>query len=236
MTFLFTDIEGSTDLVQQYPDESQALLACHHDLLHQAMETHQGYVFQIVGDAFSVAFPTMLDALKAAIEAQHLLYQEAWSPARIKVRMSIHTGAAQAGNPNDRNDRSDGYTGYETLARAQRVMSAAHGGQVLLSNVSAALVRSQLPAGVTLRDMGEHRLKGFLHPEQLWQVVIPDLPQIFSQLHTLSVMPNSPPPLPEPLTRFIGRTAELRELEHLLPTTRLLCTGYFHNPNPLEGV
>src|SRR5215510_15327189 len=95
VTFLFTDIEGSTKLAQEYPDAMPSLLTRHHEILNQATQTHNGYVFQIVGDSFSVAFHSANDALNAALTAQRLLQNETWSPAPIKVRMGVHTGAAQ---------------------------------------------------------------------------------------------------------------------------------------------
>src|SRR6266536_2436703 len=131
VTFLFTDVEGGSEVAQRYPDEFPALLARHHALLYQAVEAHHGFVFQIVGDAFCVAFQYAVDAMEAALEAQRLLHHEPWTPGPIKVRMGINTGMAQAGSDDA---RSGGYTGYSTLARVQRVMSTAHGGQVLLSN------------------------------------------------------------------------------------------------------
>src|SRR5512136_156264 len=182
VTFLFTDIEGSTSLAQQFPAELPTLLARHHAILHQAIQAHNGHVFQITGDAFCAAFYTAGDALQATLEAQRSLQHEAWQPAPIKVRMGLHTGAAQVGAIED---RAGGYAGYLTLTRVQRVMSTAHGGQVLLSNSTAELVRAELPEAVTLRDMGEHRLKGLLNLEHLWQVVAPDLPADFPPLATL---------------------------------------------------
>ncbi len=216
VTFLFTDIEGSTDLAQRYPEAWPALLARHHALLHQAVEAHRGFVFQIIGDEFHVAFHTAADALQAALDAQRRLQQEAWTPAPLKVRMGIHTGAAQLGGPDD---RAGGYTGYSTLARAQRLMSAAHGGQVLLSNAGAEQARGELPPGVTLRDLGEHQLKGLLDPEHLWQIVAPDLPQSFPRLKTLSTVPSN---LPVSLNRFVGRQRELQEVKDRLAQARLL--------------
>src|SRR5512136_1944759 len=130
VTFLFTDIEGSTALAQQFPADLPALLARHHAILHQAIQAHNGHVFQIIGDAFCAAFHTASDALQAALDAQRGLQHEAWNPIPVKVRMGLHTGAAQAGAVNA---VAGGYTGYSTLARTQRVMSVAHGGQILLS-------------------------------------------------------------------------------------------------------
>ena len=139
VTFLFTDIESSTKLAQEHPDEMPALLARHHEILNRSIQSENGYVFQIIGDAFCAAFLTASEALKAALLAQRALVCEAWDPAPIKVRMGIHTGAAQA---EAIEDRAGGYVGYLTLTRVQRVMSIAHGGQILLTNATAELVRA----------------------------------------------------------------------------------------------
>jgi predicted ATPase/class 3 adenylate cyclase len=216
VTFLFTDIEGSTSLAQQFPAELPILLARHHAILHQAIQAHNGHVFQITGDAFCAAFYTAGDALKAALDAQRGLQHEAWQPAPIKVRMGIHTGAAQAGAIEE---RAGGYVGYLTLTRVQRVMSTAHGGQVLLSNPTAELVRGELPTDASLRDMSEHRLKGLLNPEHLWQLIAPDLRQDFPPLQSLNAIPNN---LPVQLTSFVGREKEIAEVKRLLDTTHLL--------------
>ncbi len=133
-----------------------------------------------------------------------------WEPAPVAVRMGIHTGAAEA---SETDDRSGGYRGYLTLARVQSVMSSAHGGQVLLSGASAELVRDHLPAGVSLRDMGEHQLKGGLNPEHLWQMVAEGLRVDFPPLKTLSEIPNN---LPVQLNSFIGREHELAQTKELL--------------------
>ena len=206
VTFLFTDIEGSTALVQDYPDEMNVLLERHTTILRQSIETHNGYIFRITGDAFDSAFHTSRDAVDAALDAQRRLRQEAWHPVPVKVRMGIHTGAAQVATMNE---LGHGYDGYLTLARVQRVMSAAHGGQVLLSSASAELVRGQLPNEVTLRDMGEHRLKGLVNPEHLWQLVVPDLVSEFPPLQSSNAIPNNLPAQP---TVLIGREAELAEI------------------------
>ncbi len=145
VTFLFTDIEVSTKLAQQYPDAMPALLARHHDILTQSVHAHNGYVFQIIGDAFCVAFHSAGDALNAAVSAQKLLYDESWSPAPIKVRMGLHTGAAELNGDKQ-------YSGYATLALTQRIMSVGHGGQILLSGATRELVRDTLPADSDLLD------------------------------------------------------------------------------------
>ncbi len=216
VTFLFTDIEGSTNLVQQYPEALPNLLARHHAILRQAIQGHHGYVFQVIGDAFCTAFPTALDALQASITAQRLLQQEAWTPAPIKVRMGLHSGAATR---EALDERADDYSNYSTLARVQRIMSSGHGGQILMSNSCAELVREELPAQVSLRDMGLQRLKGFLHPERLWQVVAPDLAQDFPPLPTPDTPPNN---LPLQVTSLIGREGDLAEIKRLLQTARLV--------------
>ena len=216
VSFLFTDIEGSTQLSQRYPEAFPAALARHHAILNEAIAAQHGQVFQIIGDAFCVAFDTASDALNAALEAQRGFLREAWNPTPIKVRMGIHTGEASLG---DMDARAGGYTGYLTLTRVQRVMSTAYGGQVLLSGASAELVRVHLPEKITLRDMGEHHLKGIISPEHLWQVVAPDLPQDFPPLRSLSAFPNN---LPSQVTSFVGREHELAEVKQLLATTRLL--------------
>jgi class 3 adenylate cyclase len=196
VTFLFTDIEGSTKLAQQYPEALPALLARHHEILHQAIQAQNGYVFQIIGDAFCAAFHTAPEAFKAALAAQRALICEPWNPAPVKVRMGIHTGAAQAGAIED---RAGGYVGYLTLTRVQRIMSTAYGRQILLSNSTAELVRGELPKQVALRDMGEHQLKGLVNPDHLWQLLAPDLPADFPSLQSLKTIPNN---LPVQLTKY----------------------------------
>ena len=211
VTFLFTDIEGSTKLAQQYPGRWETLRGRHHSILEAAMDAYNGYVFQIIGDAFCVAFHTAHDGLCAAIEAQRILHAESWGEMSIKVRMGLHSGAAEF--------HGTDYRGYMTMARVQRVMSTAYGGQILLSNASAELIRGELPEGVLLRDMQENRLKGLLHPEHLWQVIVPDLPQDFPSLKTLNQIPNN---LPVQLTSFIGREKEIQEVVQAISIHRLV--------------
>src|SRR5581483_6533379 len=216
VTFLFTDIEGSTELAQQFPDALPALLARHNNILREAIEANRGQVFRMAGDAFCAAFRTPSDALAAALMAQRALQHETWTPTPIRVRMGIHTGEART---NSTETQLDPYVGYLTLTRVQRVMSAAHGGQILLSNATAHLVRGELPKDVTLREMGEHKLKGLMQPEQLWQVVAPDLRRDFPPLQTLDIVPSN---LPSALNRLVGRERELREVKKRLAETRLL--------------
>jgi predicted ATPase/class 3 adenylate cyclase len=212
VTFLFTDIEGSTRLAQEYPDEMPSLLARHHEILHQSIHLQDGYVFQIIGDAFCAAFHSANDALHAAVEAQRALHNEPWTPAPIKVRIGIHTGTAKL-------DEDGQYSGYATLASTQRIMSAGHGGQILLSGVTRELVRDTLPSNTELSDLGEKRLKDLLRPEHLYQLNSSGLPSIFPPLNTLDVFPNN---LPTQLTTFIGREREIAEVKVELESYRLV--------------
>jgi predicted ATPase/class 3 adenylate cyclase len=215
VTFLFTDIEGSTRLSQQYPDAMPALLARHNAILSQTIETYNGFVFQITGDSFSAAFHSASEALCAALEIQRSLYQERWSPAPIKVRMGIHTGGAQA----ETDSGEIRYSGYTTLALTQRIMAAGHGGQVLLSRTAHDLTRDKLPEQAGLVDMGECTLKDILHPEQLYQLTATDLPSEFPPLKTLESFNHN---LPPQLTSFIGREKEIDELKKLIAEHRLI--------------
>jgi predicted ATPase/class 3 adenylate cyclase len=205
VTFLFTDIEGSTKLAQLYPDKWESLRDRHHDILQSAMDAYNGYVFQIIGDAFCVAFHTASEGLNAAIEAQRKLQTEDWGNTPIKVRIGIHTGEAEK--------REIDYRGYMTLARVQRVMSVAYGNQVLLSNKSAQLVSNSLAGDIALRDMKEHRLKGLLDSEHIWQVVAPDLQQDFPPLSSLGTIPNN---LPAQVNSFVGHAEEIAEIKQRL--------------------
>ncbi|MGE5462045.1 MAG: adenylate/guanylate cyclase domain-containing protein [Syntrophothermus sp.] len=211
VTFLFTDIEGSTLLAQQYPASWESLRERHQAILKSAMDAHRGCVFQMVGDAFCVAFHTAKDALNAAVEAQRTLQSEEWDKAPVKVRMGLHTGSAEV-HGND-------YQGYLTLAKVQRIMSVAYGGQVLVSNASAELLHHELPEGISLYDKREHRLRGLPGLEHLWQVVAPELQHDFPPLQSLSDNPNN---LPAQLTSFVGRRKELEDVRKLLQHAPLL--------------
>src|SRR5262245_41269512 len=206
VTFLFTDIEGSTKLAQEHPHTMPALLARHNEILNQAIDAHNGYVFQVVGDSYCASFIHAIDALNAALDAQRLLHSEAWSPAPIKVRMGIHTGIAEYENASG----GTHYSGYTTLALTQRIMSAGHGGQVLLSRVAHDSTKNELPPQVQLIDMGERRLKDVLRTVHLYQLSVPDLPSDFPPLNTLELFSHN---LPAQLTSFIGRQKEIDEIK-----------------------
>jgi predicted ATPase/class 3 adenylate cyclase len=216
VTFLFTDIEGSTRIAQTHRDHWESLRARHHAILQQAVKAHNGHVFQIIGDAFCVAFHTAIDALNAAVDAQRLLHQEAWTPVPIKVRMGIHSGTAQAGIVDD---QSGGYKGYTALARTQRLMSAGHGGQVLISLATEELVGEDVPKDVALRDMGARRLKDLVRPEHIYQLVISDLPADYLPVKTLDAYRHN---LPIQLTSFIGREKEMEQITQFISAHRLV--------------
>lgn len=217
VTFLFTDIEGSTKLWQQYPEPMKATLIRHHRLLQQAIESAGGYVFQIVGDAFCAAFHTASAGVAGALAAQRGLTTEPWGETGpVRVRMALHTGTADlhAGE-----HKSGEYVSGLTLSHAARLLSVAYGGQILVSNATQELVRNDLPARVWLRDLGRHRLRDLAHAEQIYQVVAPDLPDAFPALKSVEATPNN---LPRPLTAFIGRERAIGELRRLLAETHLL--------------
>src|SRR5512142_665527 len=208
VTFLFTDVEGSTQLARQHPDAMPLALTRHHTLLHDAITAHHGFVFLILGDEFEVAFATATDALAAALAAQRALlleFQPPTSNLQLRVRMGIHTGQAIP--------RGNDYDGHLTLSHTKRLMATASGGQVLLSQATESLVREHLFPGVTLRDLSEHRLKDFDRPEHIFQVEASDLPADFPPLKTLGAFPTN---LPVQLTSFVGRARELGELKDLL--------------------
>ena len=209
VTFLFTDIEGSTKLSQQHPESMPRLLTRHNEILNAAIETHNGFTFEVVGDSYAVAFHNTGDALEAAIDIQRTLYKEAWSPAPIKVRMGIHIGAAQL------ETASEGlrYSGYATLATSQRIMSVGHGGQILLSQTVVDLLSNKLSADAQLKDMGDRRLKDVLQPVHLYQLIAPGLPSDFPPLNSLEVVNHN---LPTQLTAFLGRETEVASLQTLL--------------------
>ena len=214
VTFLFTDIEGSTRIAQENPDQWASLELRHHTILREAIETNGGYVFHIIGDAFCAAFQTPLAAIRAAVRTQQTLGAEDWGASPIKVRVGIHTGPAEIQTDGD-------YAGYLTLSRVQRLMAAGSGGQVLISGASCELVRERLPKNVSLQDLGKHRLKDLAQPEHIFQVAAPGLAGGFRALKTMSSLLNN---LPSQLTPFVGREDEIHTILGLLrsPHKRLV--------------
>jgi predicted ATPase/class 3 adenylate cyclase len=213
ITFLFTDIQGSTRLWEQHPQAMETALERHNTLVREAIEAHGGYVFKTVGDAFCTAFSVAPDALAAAVAIQRALLAESWgATGRLRVRIALHTGTAGAQNGD--------YTGF-TLSRVARILAAGHGDQILLSRVAEELINDQLPPGVTLRDLGAHQLKDLSRPEYIFQVLAPDLPERFPPLKTIERRASN---LPAQMTPLIGRVQEASAVCALLrrPDVRLL--------------
>ena len=204
VTFLFTDIEGSTRLWETQHAAMQQALAHHDAILRDAIEANDGYLVKTTGDGAHAAFAIAADAIAACLAAQRALKAHAWGELCIKSRMALHSGAAE--------QRDGDYYG-PALNRAARLMAAGHGGQILLSLATEELVRDHLPADIALRDMGERRLKDLIRPERVFQVIAPDLPADFPPLKTLDARPNN---LPAQTTPFIGREDEIRAVKEQL--------------------
>jgi predicted ATPase len=183
----------------------KAALARHDQIIRDAAASHGGRVFKTVGDAFCIAFAAAPHALRSALDAQRALHTEDWGEVgAIRVRMALHTGTAEL--------RNGDYFG-PALNRIARLDAVGHGGQILLSRVTQDLVRDELPEGVSLLDLGEHRLKDLLRPERIFQIVVPDLTSEFPPLRTLDVHLTN---LPAQATPFIGREHELAAVLALL--------------------
>jgi predicted ATPase/class 3 adenylate cyclase len=212
VTFLFSDIEGSTRLLTRLRSRYAEVLAEHQRLLRAAFDEHDGREVHTEGDAFFIAFARASDAIAAAVSAQRSLASQRWpAGVEVRVRMGVHTGEAEV--------RQDDYVGLD-VHRAARICSAGHGGQVLISSSTRELVGDELPGDVAFRDLGEHRLKDLDRPEQLFQVVVGDLPADFPALASLSpgsLGANALPPSPN---RTIGRADDVRAI-----ADRLLVEG-----------
>src|ERR687894_1900122 len=205
VTFLFTDVEGSTKLWERYPEAMQATMARHDEVLREVMDSSGGFVFKTVGDAFCVAFSSASHALEAALAAQRALLSEGQEKTGpLRVRMALHTGSAD--------ERGGDYFG-PPVNRVARLLSAGHGGQVLLSSATQELVRDALPEGTKLRYLGERRLKDLIRPERVFQLIASDLPPSFPPLKTLDARLNNLPSQPTPL---VGREREVAEVCRML--------------------
>jgi predicted ATPase/class 3 adenylate cyclase len=205
VTFLFTDIQGSTQLWELQRAVMPSALARHNAILHAAITVRGGAVFKTVGDSICAVFVNAPQALAATLDAQRALAAEPWETIEpLRVRMALHTGTAEI---------HDGeYMGL-ALSRVARLLDLAHGGQILLSLATQELVRNHLPGDVELRDLGAQRLKNLTRPEQIFQLIAPDLPTEFPPLRTLGAQPTNLPAQP---TALIGREREIAEVTALL--------------------
>jgi predicted ATPase/class 3 adenylate cyclase len=206
VTFLFTDIEGSTRLLQELGrDAYDRVQRRHAEIMRDAVAKGGGVEIRTEGDSFFVVFDTPAGALGAAVAAQRAI-----ADTPIRVRMGLHSGEGRLGG--------DDYLGID-VNRAARIGAAGHGGQVLLSDTTRALAEHALPDGVAIRDLGNHRLKDIAHPEHLFDLVVEGLPSDFPAPKTLDARPNN---LPLQLTSFVGRDAEIAETVRLLGEHRLV--------------
>jgi predicted ATPase/class 3 adenylate cyclase len=207
LTFVFTDLESSTRLWERFPDAMKAAVERHDAILSAAVEGSDGRVIKVMGDGLMAIFSSPPDGVRACLEAQLRLQAEVWGETGpLRVRMGLHAGEAQP--------RAGDFYG-PAVNRAARIMTAGHGGQVLLSAVVAELTDKQLPEGAGLRDLGDHRLKDLFQPERIFQLVHPALAGDFPPLATLSQRPNN---LPTQTSEFLGREAQLSVIRDLLDT------------------
>ena len=212
VTFLLTDLEGSTRMWEQDPDAMKAAMVRHDEILEKAIAANQGYVFSRMGDGMAAAFATAGDAVTSAITIKQALAEENWRTADpLKARIGLHT--AEAVIVDD--------TGYASLPinRCSRLMSAAHGGQIVLSGTTQALVGDQLPDGLALLDLGEHRLRDLGSPTRIFQAVLEDQDEEFPPLRSLDSFPGN---LPAQVSSFIGRQAEVARVTAALGDSRVV--------------
>jgi predicted ATPase/class 3 adenylate cyclase len=211
VTFLFTDLEGSTRLWDEHPEPMTAALARHDEILHDTVASHGGQVVKTTGDGVHAVFVTAEDAIAAAVDAQRGLAELVGGPVGpLRVRMGIHTGAAQL--------RDGDYYG-SAVNRAARLMSAAHGGQILVSHATEELARDNLPEDTTLLDLGEHTLRDLARPERVFQVAAGGVGTSFPALQTLDRFPGN---LQTQVTSFVGRERELAAIVDALGGARLV--------------
>jgi predicted ATPase/class 3 adenylate cyclase len=211
VTFLFTDIAGSTRLWQEHPDSMPQVLARHDELLRTAIEQNHGFVIKTIGDAFMAVFSTAHDGVNAALTAQRSLCAEPWpQETPVRVRMGLHSGVTE--------ERDNDYYGH-TVNRAARIQGVVHPQQIVLSQTVYELVQSHLHAGATLKELGSHQLKDLKEPEHLWQLCHPTLPSDFPPLNSLSFRPNN---LPRQMSSFVGREAEISQIKALLSRSSCL--------------
>jgi predicted ATPase/class 3 adenylate cyclase len=211
VTFLFTDLEGSTRLWEQHPEAMKAALARHDEILRDAIAAHGGHVVKMTGDGVHAAFATADRAVVAAVAAQSAFVDEAWfENVSLRIRMGVHTGAA---------DLRDGDYYGTAVNKAARLMSAANGGQILVSLATEELVRDGLRDGVSLDDLGEHRLRDLSRPERVFGVTAPGLGPADAPLRSLDAYPTN---LPIQLSSFVGRDDELIAAQKALTLSRMV--------------
>ena len=211
VTFLFSDIEGSTARWERDRAAMQDAVRRHDALMRIAISARDGYVFKTIGDAFCAAFARPEDAVAAILDAQRALAGEDFSAIDgLRVRAAVHTGTAD--------EREGDYFG-PAVNRVARLLAIGHGGQVLVSGVTTDLVQGELSPRASLRDLGEHRLRDLARPEQVYQLLAPDLAADFPALRSLDVLPNN---LPLRLKSFVGRETEIAEITALIEQHRLV--------------
>jgi predicted ATPase/class 3 adenylate cyclase len=211
VTFVFTDIEGSTERWDRNRAAMQAAVRRHDELMRAAIDAHGGYVFKTIGDAFCAAFRRPEDAVAAALAAQVALANENFDDiGGLHVRAAIHIGTAD--------ERGGDYLG-PAVNRVARLLAIAYGGQVLLSGATADLVQGDLPPQASLRDLGEHQLKDLARPEYVYQLLAPGLRAEFPALRSLDTLPNN---LPRQMTSFVGREKEVAEITALIEANPLV--------------
>lgn len=209
VTFVFTDIEGSTALWDRSPEAMTEALAEHDRRIGEIVEQHHGYVFTTAGDSFAVAFPSAADAVQFGLEVQLCLLEPA-AGIPLKVRIGAHTGTATM--------RAGDYFGA-VVNRGARLSACAHGGQFVLSQATVDQLDGKLPPDVELVDLGAHRLRGLAEPERIHQLCHPALTRDFARLRTVEGPEDH---LPTQLTSFVGRSRELREVTDLVHRHRLV--------------
>jgi predicted ATPase/class 3 adenylate cyclase len=211
VTFLFSDIEGSTQRWERHAAAMAAALERHDALMREAIEAHRGYVFKVMGDSFCAVFPTVPAAVAAAVRAQRALGATDFSNVEgLRVRMALHTGEAD--------ERAGDYFGT-SVNRVARLLAIGHGGQVLISGSTADLLHDTMPADLGLRDLGAHSLRDLERAERVFQILAPELEDVFPALRSPRHRPNN---LPPKLTSFVGREETVAEIKALLHRERLV--------------
>ena len=211
LTFLFTDIEGSTRLWDLHPEAMRTALEDHDELIRKIVDGHDGRVFKHTGDGALAVFGMAADAVSAAADLGRRIHEVAHPDiGALSVRIAVHTGDAE--------EREGDYFG-PALNRASRLLSVGHGGQMLVSLVAERMAGETLPGGISLRDLGEHRLRDLARSEHIYQLDVEGLPTEFPPLRTPDIVPNN---LPTLNTSFVGRDQELEEVKKLIRGARVV--------------